>query len=913
MEFYSHSEPKRILLKEHLKYVSEKSKEIIESKEFNSVDRGVIADISYLIGVAHDFGKYTSFFQNKLKGYPSGEEANHSLVSALFAFELVKRYLMGRTPEKEALYKFLPLIAYFVVKRHHLDLESIEEAVDAEKLFKNAGFRNISKQLSDIKSNRKQIEEEYAFLLRVYGIQTDNLFADLEKYEKDIGDSMDIEPLIKELDKSAYFVRHKNNQDIRYYLMVQLLYSVLIDSDKKHAGRIREIERKELAENLAEQYLNKEDFKTENESKINPIRTEIRKSVLKNVEAEYKNHKIFTITAPTGTGKTLASLSAALKLRKLLKSELNLKYEPRIIYSLPFTSIIDQNFDVFDHVLTQINDFEENQSPYLLKHHHLSEIFYKTIDMDKEKDVDESLALIESWESEIIVTTFIQLFHTLIGYKNRSLKKFHNIVNSIIILDEVQNIPIEYWNLVRVVLIAMADYFNCRIILMTATKPLIFEEAEYKELVDDYEKYFESEELNRVCLHIDSARKKISELCEELTDWSKNSYLFVFNTIGASVEFYDTIKDMVKKSGFRVSYLSTSIIPKERRKRIEEIRRLIKNKHKVVVVSTQLIEAGVDIDCDCVYRDMAPLDSIIQVAGRCNRNKRNKIGEVEVVDLCKVNERGVEKKYADYIYDKDILKIVRELLEGKTEIMETEFLELINGYFKEARAKAQEETKMIKSIYELYYYDRTPDDAKRKPISKFALIKEDYYKIDVFVEDEYLFDWRDVPGNDSDRFIISLMDDFDISWAENAEICKSDDGTTIRIFKDENSAEIMIDEKNEQATLKISDGKTNNLKVKKENGKLGIYRDNKAREIWEKYREIKSINVLKERKKRFLEIKKDFYDYVISVPEKFKNQVGFDEKMGIGHIPKYEIEQGKGYDPETGFKRDSPNGGTLIF
>jgi len=905
MEFHSHLEPKRIILKDHLKYVGDKSKGIIESKEFKGVDKEVIADISYLIGIAHDFGKYTTFFQDKLKGYPSGEEANHGLISALFAFELVKRYLMGKEPEKEAPYKFLPLIAYFVVKRHHLNLESIEEAVDTEKLF-DIGFRNISKQLSDIKSNRNQIVGEYAFLLQNYGIQIDELFADLEKYERDISSSNDIEPLVKELDKSAYAIRHKN-RDMKTYLIVQLLYSVLIDSDKKHAGRIREIEREVLPEHLAEQYLNEEDFKNANESKINPTRTEIRKSVLKNIEAEYKNHRIFTITAPTGTGKTLTSFSAALKLRKLLKKELNLRYEPRILYSLPFTSIIDQNFKVFDHVLSQINDFEENQSQYLLKHHHLSEIFYKTVDMDKEKDVDESLALIESWESEIIVTTFIQLFHTLIGYKNRSLKKFHNIVNSIIILDEVQNIPIEYWNLVREMLIAISDYFTCRIILMTATKPLIFEEGEYKELVDNYERYFKSDDLNRVCLHINSKRKQISDFYENLTDWSKKSYLFVFNTIGASVEFYDTIKDMVQELGFRLYYLSTNIIPKERRKRIEEIRRLIKNHHKVVVVSTQLIEAGVDIDCDCVYRDMAPLDSIIQVAGRCNRNKRNKLGKVEIVDLGKIDEKGEEKKYADYIYDKNLLKIVRDLHKDKTEIMETDFLELVNEYFKEARAKSQVEKDLLNSIYELYYYDRTPDEAKRKPISKFELIKEDYYKIDVFVEDEFLFGWNDVPGKNSDRFIISLIDDFEMEWAENAEFYKSDDGKIIRIFNDENSAEMMIAEKEEKVALKISDGRSYDLKIKNENEKLNIYVADKAREVWDKYQEIKSIDDLIERKREFLKIKKEFYDYVISVSKIYASDFGDDK---IGHVSNKELKIY--YDSETGFKRETAGNGVMI-
>lgn len=245
---------------------------------------------------------------------------------------------------------------------------------------------------------------------------------------------------------------------------------------------------------------------------------------------------------------------------------------------MPFTSIIDQNYKVFDDVLQsgQIGDFKENEGQCILKHHHLSEIFYKTENIDKEEDIEESLALIESWESEIIVTTFIQLFYTLIGYKNRSLKKFHNIVNSIILLDEVQNIPIKYWPVVRKILIAMSNYFNCSIILMTATKPLIFEEGEYTELLDNHEKYFKCDELNRVILNIDFKKKRIQEFCSELNDWSKNSYLFVFNTIeSSSLVFYETIKKRIQELGlnFKVCYLSTNIIPKERRVRIERIKK----------------------------------------------------------------------------------------------------------------------------------------------------------------------------------------------------------------------------------------------------------------------------------------------------------------------------------------------------
>jgi CRISPR-associated endonuclease/helicase Cas3 len=733
MEFYSHWEPEKILLKDHLQYVGNRSQRIFNSKEFNEINKNNISDVSYLIGISHDFGKYTTFFQEKLKGLRDKNDplTYHGLISALFAFEVVNEYIKAKNLENERPYKFLPLLAYFVVKRHHLDLDDIEDDVNAEKLF-DSGFKKINNQLEDIWGNKDQINGDYNSLLRGYPLSPEKIFADLERHKEEIKSSADIEPLIKELDKSLYFFKKKDNKEVIYYLLVQLLYSVLIDSDKKHAGHIREIERKELPESLVEEYLGLPEFKEGNKSNINHIRNEIRKSVLKNIrDPQNINQRIFTLTAPTGTGKTLTSLSAALILRNKLKEAFKLENEPRIIYSLPFTSIIDQNYNVFDGVLSQIKDFKKSESEYLLKHHHLSEIFYKTGSIDKEKDVDESLALIESWESEIIVTTFIQLFHTLIGYKNRSLKKFHNIANSIIILDEVQNIPIEYWKLVEEILTALTTYFNCRIILMTATKPLIFEEGTYKELVDGYESYFNMEELNRVCLKIDSDGRQIPEFCNSLDDWSKNSYLFVLNTINSSLEFYKTIIDRIQELGlaFKVCYLSTNIIPKERRQRIEKIKEAINNGQKIAVVSTQLIEAGVDIDCDCVCRDMGPLDSIIQVAGRCNRNKRLEQSDMYLLNL--VSEGN--KPFTD-IYDHVLLEGVRQILNDKSQIPESGFLKLINEFFEVAKAKSRVETKLINSIYELYFYDKNPNNEKRKPISEFELIKEDYYKIDVFVE-----------------------------------------------------------------------------------------------------------------------------------------------------------------------------------
>lgn len=912
MEFYSHwdLEPEKcIKLEYHLQKIGDKGKEIILSKKLNNLDRDTLADTAYFIGISHDFGKYTTFFQEKLKSLRDKNDtlSNHGLLSALFTFHIVSHYINEKNLNDKKPYKFLPLLAYFVVKHHHGDLKDIENDVSTKQLFE-VGFRNVSKQLKDIETNKNQIKDTYVFLLQNYNIQIERLFNDLEKYEINIEYSKNIEQLIKEQVKLLDF-KNKENKDIIYCLLVQLLYSVLIDSDKKHAGHVREIERKELNDILVETHLNKPEIKEENKSNINIIRAQIQASVIKNIcDPKNASQKIFTLTAPTGTGKTLTSFAAALKLRKILKNNLNLKFEPRIIYSLPFTSIIDQNYDVFDKVLSQISDFKNNESPYLLKHHHLSEIFYKTQNMDKEEDLDESLALIESWESEVIVTTFIQLFYSLIGYKNRSLKKFHNIVNSIIILDEAQNIPIEYWNLVRRVLIGMTEYFNCTIILMTATKPLIFEEGEYKELVDNYENYFKTEELNRVILNIDSKEKKITEFCNELTDWSKNSYLFVFNTIGSSLEFYNLITNKTQKPGlpFKKCYLSTNITPRERRQRIEYARKAIKNNQKVIIVSTQLIEAGVDIDCDCVYRDRGPLDSIIQVAGRCNRNKRFEKAEIHLVNL---------KNGTSYtrIYDPVLLDIVDKLFNNEdnntSQIYEINFLDLINQYFERAKEKSATEVKLIEALYDLYFYDKDPDKNKRRPISDFKLIDDDdFYKVDIFVEldDEFLFSWDEIPGNHNGKLIEILNQNFAIDYLEKAKIEKNDDDKTIKLTSENNSVLLKLNFEKTKATLTIDGNEADEFVLKVENGKLNVYDDN-AKKVKQKYCEIRDIKDPLERRKEFLKIKKQFYDYVISIP---KNYAAHFKEEELGFINNYELKSY--YDSKTGFKREKAGCGELI-
>jgi CRISPR-associated endonuclease/helicase Cas3 len=457
---------------------------------------------------------------------------------------------------------------------------------------------------------------------------------------------------------------------------------------------------------------------------INGIRNEIYEKAIRKIEEVPLKRHIFTLTAPTGTGKTLTALSCALKLRKRIKD-----YKPRIIYSLPFTSIIDQNYEIIRDVLKQLPEFSRNESNYLLKHHHLADLRYKV--EDEERPIEESLLLVESWEAEIVVTTFIQFLHSIIGFKNRFLKKYHNIAGSIILLDEVQNIPIEYWPLInRVFIKLLIERLKCYIILLTATRPLIFDEQEIIPLIEDNKCFFH--QMDRITLIPKLKEITIDEFFQEFIGLynKKMSYLIVLNTIKSSIEFHNMIQksalfeDLVKNG--RVFYLSTNIIPKERARRIKAIDELISKGEKIIIVSTQVIEAGIDIDMDVVIRDIGPVDSIVQVSGRCNRGMRRGKGKVFLFNLV-YNHRS----YARLVYGAVHCGVSLDLLKEEA-IEESQFYELIEEYFTTVASKKDQ--RKSEDIWEAIKQFRFYHPENLKSISEFRIIEEKSGYADVFVE-----------------------------------------------------------------------------------------------------------------------------------------------------------------------------------
>jgi CRISPR-associated endonuclease/helicase Cas3 len=749
------------LLEQHLKNVAYLMENFLNEKP--APIRNELFSIVRVIGLSHDIGKATKSFQEYLLAENSQKnklKTQHSLFSALCAYYLTKAL--------NTEYKLFPLFAYITVRRHHGDLINIKDEIS---LFDEKDANFLLNQIDDIDESAFNRLTDH---LLAYGLPI--------KLDKNIIEEW-ARGFNQELKSFNRILRQSS--EIKNYIILNLLYSLLIDADKSDAviGDKEAFERKNYEDNeWVKDYLSRFDPPL---NFINQLRNKAYHDVDSNIIDP--NQKIYSINLPTGLGKTLTGLSFALKLKGILKKS---NINPRIIYSLPFLSIIDQNAKVIEEVI-QKNGIVPT-SDLLLKHHHLSEIYYKT--EDHEYEPDSAKIFIEGWNSEIVITTFVQLFHTLLSNKNSTLRKFHKLANSIIILDEIQAIPIKYWKIINQILIALSGILNSYFIIMTATEPLIFERDKTFALTKAFEYH---QLLNRI--EIISNIKKltpVTELKEEINKSPNKTILFIFNTIASAKQFYNLLND----TSLTKTYLSTHLVPKERLKRIEEI----KNGKYKIVISTQLVEAGVDIDFDIVIRDIAPFDCIIQSAGRCNRNAQNEKGTVKVCKL--IDEQG--KPFATRIYDPVLIDITEKLLTQKALFQEFEVYQLLDEYYRltKERMRQTESEEILEAILKLRY-DREGDD--ELSIADFKIIEEDYPKIDVFIE----------------------------------------------------------------------------------------YDDN-AEKIWEEFQKIKQIKNLFERKKEFLKIRKDFYNYIISIPAFIENlPPKIDDTY---YITKIQIEDY--YDIETGYK-----------
>jgi len=729
MEIYSH---KNMLLKDHLLDVAKTSKSLVENKDLDLsiISNGELPNIAYLIGISHDFGKFTSYFQKKLNNENS-KYSNHSLISAIFAYCLISKYTENKS---------IQIIAYLCVKHHHGNLKKPTADISKSK-------KELKKQIEDItkdKNRLNEIKSNYGELLKEYDININKVIDDLKNKIRNLDEfTEDIEDIENEFNRSDEI------EHIERFLLCNFLFSVLIYSDKMEASQLKD---DYFNNNLNEVNIDVKEYIDKNlksscninkNQEINEIRDKFFNEVVDSrITPDKESKNIYLITAPTGIGKTLTTYGLANKLKS------NSSNGKRIIYALPFTSIIDQNYEVIEKTLIHFlgEKYTNNPSRYLLKHHHLSNLIMgrknkkvKKIDDNNYNENNETLnyldqkLLLESWESANIITTFVQLFESIFSNRNSNIRKFHNIVNSIIIIDEMQVGPTEYYKLIGKVFGVLATKFKTTIIFLTATQPNL--NMDCIELGNATKQSLEQNDIfDRVELRKLNNLKPMTteDFVNEFTKIVKpdlpndeNCAIVVCNKIGNAIELYQKIAELEQYKDYKIYSLTTNLTPIDRMNKINEIKKCLENNEKIIVVSTQLIEAGVDISFKFGFRDLAPIDSIIQTSGRINRNNeyKNSKGKVYLFNHLIIDENNIER-YGKSIYDKKAIQETEKILTEKEIFTEIDFIGMedkyFNKYYKEGKSN-----KLLRGIKLLNYYDGKNDENNNKtllPISSFKII-----------------------------------------------------------------------------------------------------------------------------------------------------------------------------------------------
>ncbi|WP_278911655.1 CRISPR-associated endonuclease Cas3'' [Deinococcus wulumuqiensis] len=528
-----------------------------------------------LAGLLHDLGKYRDEFQiHRLKWHPHEERHDPSFEEKSCPHSDAGARLMATEFEMDGEDRSeLP----FIIASHH------------SKLTDTAALG----------ARLKQTEVE----------ETHELFA------KAMQDTPELQELLQDLPGLAL-------QHTERAFLIRTLFSALVDADRLdtegHGSPTKAAVRSEYDKQTVEMslllgrlqaYMQARNSGEKAGEPINALRREMYRAALSHAG---DSTGFFRLTMPTGGGKTLTSLAFAL-------AHAQVHGLRRVVYGVPFTTIIDQTAQVFRDTLEQ-NDFK------VLEHHSNLEPKEPQTAGEEEKQTIAELAT-ENWDAPVIVTTTVRLFQeTLFGTRTAQLRRLHNLTGSVIVLDEAQTLPTGLLTPTLDALQFLVRYCGCSVVLCTATQPALDERLGFpalkdiRDLIDDADHFFE--QLKRVNYQFRTTEPTSWDaLALELGGLSQ--VLCIVNTRQHAQELFEVLGDT--RANF---HLSTNMVPHHRKRVLAIIRHRLMRGKPCRVISTQLIEAGVDVDFPTVYRAMGPLEAIVQAAGRCNREGNLESGQV---------------------------------------------------------------------------------------------------------------------------------------------------------------------------------------------------------------------------------------------------------------------------------------------
>jgi CRISPR-associated endonuclease/helicase Cas3 len=515
------------------------------------------AEVGKLLGLLHDFGKYQDDFQARVRGL--NLKVDHSTQGAI---TLIEKYgEIGR-------------LYGMIISGHHTGL-------------KDTGAYN---SLSD---------DSYSSKINNFKGQKIN-YRDFMNLPDSINH--------KRIDAN------NETKSFAFATYIKMLFSSLVDADWTDTEEyVNDVKRNCIEYDLENLYdLLKKNIPNNDGSILNNIREEI---LLRCINEAKNDQGLYTLTVPTGGGKTISSLAFALE--HAIKHKLK-----RIIYVIPYTSIIEQNAKVISTILGR---------QYVLEHH--SNYENSRID-DQDTSFDEIEInwrlkwASENWDMPIILTTNVQFFESFFSNIPSRVRKLHNISESVVIFDEAQMLPRDLLSPSMYAISELIKNYKVTAVLCSATQPAIskykYQSINIKEIINDPKGLYMK--LKRVKYNFVGA-KNDNEIMELLKENDKA--LCIVNTRRHAHAIYELVCNY---EDYSVYHLSTLMYPKHRREVINKIKEKLKTDKKLIVISTSLIEAGVDIDFPVVFKSIAGIDSIIQAGGRANREGKLKSGKVFVFE-----------------------------------------------------------------------------------------------------------------------------------------------------------------------------------------------------------------------------------------------------------------------------------------
>lgn len=672
----------------HLEEVS-----LIARQYGDSIDLGAHAELA---GLLHDMGKFTQHFTTYLKNAVFKQEISRKKIDHSTAGA---KYLYNNFYNKNALQNYVIETIGMAILSHHSGLQN---------------FVQLDFKPSD-------------YLRRVTNEELPHYDEVVRNFESIEGNAERVKALVKEATSEfrefSGKIKSLAKPVIYLNLMQKLVFSCLVDADRTNTRRFEENDENDLSKdkNVFSDGYNElmaqvSDWEQQHVTPINQLRNELSENCDQFAD---KSSSIYTLTIPTGGGKTFASLRYALKHAKT-------QHKSRIIYVVPYTTILEQNAEAVRNIIKQPDAVLEHHANVIDDDNLDDEMDYYRINNHKQLQLGR-----DNWDYPIIFTTMVQFLDAFFQKGTRKSRRLHNLTNSVIVFDEVQSVPYQHTELFNTAVNFLHTVGNSSIVLCTATQPAVDKMdlpivlENNAEMVPNLDETVEA--FKRVSFHnkvetdgwnTDQIGDFVEQLIQRL-----DSVLIILNTKTAVRKLYECLAE--HKEAY-VVHLSTSMCPAHRKEKLTDIKRKLGNE-KVICISTQLIEAGVDISFESVIRSLAGLDSIAQAAGRCNRNKEVEIGDVYLIRakderLSKLPEIRIggevtenyilsDPQYADHLLSPETIKtyFTQFQAQAKREILKTpkgldyELLALLDGSFaskKQPQTKSAGMFKTIESYFE---------------------------------------------------------------------------------------------------------------------------------------------------------------------------------------------------------------------